>query len=638
MGIQVHNKYLGTEAVGANTKVEIWFEKLQLLDKLTPREDLDGYEYRENFYEQQHRLQLQTDFQRRLKQEVRRRAEQPTPVEQVEDALHDMLQAVCSEHERQQQRQHDAEVLRERMQWHPSAAATAAAQRPAVGLRALGTIVREDGSVARLVSDFDFVDLVVGPTGLMLASSAPPHLRQLHDIERCEWQEALLDRLEAQQSARARPLSQKIRSAVQSARQVEQLPPGRSPSVMAVQRAAAEAADHLLIHPVSSSLSTGLGASRRLLQGSGAALLRGLRGLLQVGQEPVSSLEDLGEAVVEGVGGSMKRLVEKTKFVASAVSVSQKQLRGGGREAAVGTKEVQSAEDAALEAEAAPTVEEVRRKVLAQEEAARAEEEARLLALEQSKSEKQRVTERREQLQQLAETLAQLPRERVRLPDAVQVTLTLQLSPPPLYVMRPRHTPQREAEHLRRRTSETMKRYKQRVRRRLRPLQPYVDKASKVTAAAARSAARSAAVVAAHTAKATQAAAAATLVAVEKSRGRGGGVAGVGQDALTEAELAGVAEQEAEQDAEQEAEQEGVAEAKPEAFEQSEAAVGTGEELAEEASEAGAAADDDKDNWSDASSASSSTFSNPDAHYLWGEEDRRGRGRYRRCVEWRRSP
>ena len=82
--------------VAPGSHVEVWKDKLNLLDKITPREDLDGYEYREDYFEQRYRLGIQTDFQRRMKEEIFRREHHPTDIEQVEDVLYDIVEAIAS--------------------------------------------------------------------------------------------------------------------------------------------------------------------------------------------------------------------------------------------------------------------------------------------------------------------------------------------------------------------------------------------------------------------------------------------------------------------------------------------------------------------------------------------------------------
>ena len=86
--------------VKSGSRVEVWKDKLDLLDKITPREDLDGYEYREDFYEQRYRVSIQEQFQRRMKDEIWRREQYPTDIEQVEDVLYDIVEAIASRQDR----------------------------------------------------------------------------------------------------------------------------------------------------------------------------------------------------------------------------------------------------------------------------------------------------------------------------------------------------------------------------------------------------------------------------------------------------------------------------------------------------------------------------------------------------------
>jgi hypothetical protein len=63
--------------------IPIWFEKLEMLKSLTPREDLEGYEYKEDYFSQQERLHAQTLFQSKMRTEIQRREDNPTEIEQV---------------------------------------------------------------------------------------------------------------------------------------------------------------------------------------------------------------------------------------------------------------------------------------------------------------------------------------------------------------------------------------------------------------------------------------------------------------------------------------------------------------------------------------------------------------------------
>jgi hypothetical protein len=68
-------------------EAEVWVDKLDLLQRLTPRLDMNGYEFKEDVKQKRVRLRKVEDFDRRLKEEAIRRATNPTELEQVEDVL-----------------------------------------------------------------------------------------------------------------------------------------------------------------------------------------------------------------------------------------------------------------------------------------------------------------------------------------------------------------------------------------------------------------------------------------------------------------------------------------------------------------------------------------------------------------------
>jgi hypothetical protein len=67
------------------------------------RDDFSGYDYKETAEERVERLKAQSAFARKLQDEIRRRLEAPTELEQVEDALFDIVDSIVKTDERQQQ-------------------------------------------------------------------------------------------------------------------------------------------------------------------------------------------------------------------------------------------------------------------------------------------------------------------------------------------------------------------------------------------------------------------------------------------------------------------------------------------------------------------------------------------------------
>jgi len=72
----------------------VFDQKLELLSKLTPRDDMNGYEYRENEAERRKRMRLMTEFDRLMQEEIHRRENEPHDVEVIEDVLYDLVEAV----------------------------------------------------------------------------------------------------------------------------------------------------------------------------------------------------------------------------------------------------------------------------------------------------------------------------------------------------------------------------------------------------------------------------------------------------------------------------------------------------------------------------------------------------------------
>lgn len=117
------NMYYFNPVTGARKIIrpdDVWKEKLERLDKLVPREDYSGWEYKEDDKEKRARLRTQLLFDKKLNEEIKRRQENPTDDEIVEDALYDIVRKI----EADAQREIDKEVNRRRKElramWHPS--------------------------------------------------------------------------------------------------------------------------------------------------------------------------------------------------------------------------------------------------------------------------------------------------------------------------------------------------------------------------------------------------------------------------------------------------------------------------------------------------------------------------------------
>ena len=74
---------------------EIWREKLAKLGKLQRRADLDGYEYIETEKERRQRVRAELDYEKTVAEEIGRRLNRPTPLEQVEDVLYYLVDSIA---------------------------------------------------------------------------------------------------------------------------------------------------------------------------------------------------------------------------------------------------------------------------------------------------------------------------------------------------------------------------------------------------------------------------------------------------------------------------------------------------------------------------------------------------------------
>ena len=119
-----------------------------MLQVLTPREDLAGFEYRETWEEQQYRLQLETELERKKEKLIKRRINHPNEEEEVEDVLFDVVDAVCRDHDRVKKNRRELKKRKEREFWHPSCTQ--------FKMKKLLNLEAEDGTKNVKISDFDF--------------------------------------------------------------------------------------------------------------------------------------------------------------------------------------------------------------------------------------------------------------------------------------------------------------------------------------------------------------------------------------------------------------------------------------------------------------------------------------------------
>lgn len=247
----------------------VWQEKLQLLEKLTPREDLDGYEYREDYEEQAYRFSLQRDFQERLLAEVHRRVDEPTDIEQVEDVLFDIVEIVCEQNDAIE-RKRRAEELRKKNLLNP--VTQGAKLRPLQRIEGMNDTLH-------VLTDMEYVDAVVTSSGHVLPKSIPGQViaqfRQEQRLLRALKEKSIAE----QDEERRKPLSTKLRTAVLSAKQ------DLSGSVRKVLR---DVLDKTLVLP-----------SRPLRDKCADLIATGSQGLINLAKDPQNVIDSISEYMLD---------------------------------------------------------------------------------------------------------------------------------------------------------------------------------------------------------------------------------------------------------------------------------------------------------------------------------------------------
>jgi len=183
---------------------EIWEAKLGLLQKLTPRADFDGYEYKEDGVERRMRLRYQADFEHRLLEEIKRREKNPTDIEQVEDALFSIVDTVCKAEETYLRQEKKLELKKLRETYHLCA--------KDYRMKLMGANETEDGDIVRFVTDLEFLDCIITPAGLILPLFRPYDLLDKHEAEREVVRAIERERLRKEEVERNLPFKEKAKN------------------------------------------------------------------------------------------------------------------------------------------------------------------------------------------------------------------------------------------------------------------------------------------------------------------------------------------------------------------------------------------------------------------------------------------
>ena len=260
--------------VNANTKEriferpkgqELWLEKIDKLAKLTPREDLDGYEYREDDAERRRRVRAMAEFDRLMQEEIKRREEEPNDIEIIEDVLYDLVESVHMLDERRTELQKRRAKRAEKATWHPLC--------KGYRMKPLVPIENEEGELETAVTDADFTDMIISQTGHMLSLQTPPGFFEKHEAERDVLRAVELEREKMEEFERNRPLADKARIVLALAR--------HDPKAAARRVAAGVKERALAIPRKLRSMDR-----RAVVQASQRLVMRGFMSLLSVSKNP----------------------------------------------------------------------------------------------------------------------------------------------------------------------------------------------------------------------------------------------------------------------------------------------------------------------------------------------------------------
>jgi uncharacterized membrane protein len=250
---------------------QVWKEKLEILEKLTPREDLSGYEYREDYFEQQYRIALQADFQGKMKREIHRRLHYPTLIEQVEDVLHTLVERVASTFDQEQEIKKNERREYLRSLRHPATRE--------VKMKRLLKTETENGQLIEVVTDLDFGPMIVTDGHYIISPTIPNRVLYQHEQERRLMAEIQRRDFEEKEMIRRLPLTEKIRSAV------------------ALAKTDLKSASRQIMHDFIDKAV--LLPTEPMREKFNTILHNGLRGLLNMGKDPEKTLNNIAESILD---------------------------------------------------------------------------------------------------------------------------------------------------------------------------------------------------------------------------------------------------------------------------------------------------------------------------------------------------
>ena len=190
--------------------IKIWSKKIESLSKLVQRDDLDGYEYKESAAEKRYRTKVQDDFDKKLQAKIKRRQEDPTDIEQVEDTLYLIVDKICKADELTRHKIKKEELRKLREPYHVAT--------KGFRMASLGVTETEDGETNHLITDLDFIDCILTDGNYVLPCAMPYDLLEKHEEERARAREIENQRLLLEENEKNKPLVEKTKELLKELR------------------------------------------------------------------------------------------------------------------------------------------------------------------------------------------------------------------------------------------------------------------------------------------------------------------------------------------------------------------------------------------------------------------------------------
>jgi hypothetical protein len=138
-----------------------------------------------------------------MQEEIKRREEDPTDMEILEDCLFDIIDSIVTRQEKEDKAIRRAEKKALQDTYTPLC--------KGYRMKELPSIENEDGEIEREVTDLEFADMIIGPNGHMLSLKTPPGFWEKHKKERDEREREELEKRMIEEAEKNKPLKDKAR-------------------------------------------------------------------------------------------------------------------------------------------------------------------------------------------------------------------------------------------------------------------------------------------------------------------------------------------------------------------------------------------------------------------------------------------